>query len=174
MNNLIRVTGSIKKIQRIFEKWYFHLARKTTGGEQFPLQRIRLSQARFQSTKNLLISDGKTSVTAIFDIGRQTRNSSCCWRPAEVFQAYTRMRSLVLMEDGFPAGKSTRECPLDDWDFSDALVCLSLNQNDSIFFGPTEQVLYIWCDGNPATPLYDYLKPFPESLLLRNSIPKWR
>lgn len=109
----------------------------------------------------------KIPVTAVFDIGKTNKKFFLFDSELnEVFSTYTRFDD-VLDEDGFP---SEPLIPLSEWmlnTFSEALGNMDYDIKQLNFSCHGASFVHIDEHGNPATPLYDYLKPFPEELLTK-------
>jgi hypothetical protein len=109
----------------------------------------------------------KTPVTAVFDIGKTNKKFFLFDKNLkEVFNTYTRLED-VPDEDGFP---SEPVLPLREWmlkTFQEALASPDFEIERLNFSGHGASLVHTDELGEPATPLYDYLKPFPEELLAR-------
>jgi sugar (pentulose or hexulose) kinase len=107
----------------------------------------------------------KLSVTAVFDIGK-TNNKFFLFDEdlREVFQTYTRFEP-IPDEDGFPAENLPAMSAWMLQTFRDALALPEFEIKRLNFSTHGASFVHIDENGNPATPLYDYLKPFPEALL---------
>ncbi|MHA7130867.1 FGGY-family carbohydrate kinase [Algoriphagus namhaensis] len=109
----------------------------------------------------------KLPVTAIFDIGKTNKKFFLFDRDYQVVhQSYTRFDP-VPDEDGFPAEALQA---MSEWMLTTFLDALKLEEFEikALNFS-THGASFVHVDeqGDPATPLYDYLKPFPEDLLMR-------
>ncbi|MFT4860430.1 MAG: sugar (pentulose or hexulose) kinase, partial [Algoriphagus sp.] len=107
----------------------------------------------------------KLRVTAIFDIGKTNKKFFLFDENLrEVFQTYSRFEDLAD-EDGFPAENLPA---MSKWMIETFQAALALPEFEikRLNFS-THGASFVHTDaaGNPATPLYDYLKPFPEELL---------
>jgi len=107
----------------------------------------------------------KIPVTAVFDIGK-TNNKFFLFDEdlREVFQTYTRFEP-IPDEDGFPAENLPAMSAWMLQTFRDALALSEFEIKRLNFSTHGASFVHIDENGNPATPLYDYLKPFPEALL---------
>jgi sugar (pentulose or hexulose) kinase len=107
----------------------------------------------------------KLPVTAVFDIGK-TNNKFFLFDEdlREVFQTYTRFEP-IPDEDGFPAENLPAMSAWMLQTFRDALALPEFEIKRLNFSTHGASFVHIDENGNPATPLYDYLKPFPEALL---------
>lgn len=109
----------------------------------------------------------KIPVTAVFDIGKTNKKFFLFDENLkEVHNTYTRLDA-IPDEDGFP---SEPILPLRDWmleTFRDALKSEKFEIKKLNFSGHGASFVHTDENGEPATPLYDYLKPFPEDLLER-------
>ncbi|MDF2159156.1 FGGY family carbohydrate kinase [Algoriphagus sp. CAU 1675] len=109
----------------------------------------------------------KIPVTAIFDIGKTNKKFFLFDENLdEVYHTYTRLHP-IPDEDGFP---SEPVGPLKDWmrqTFKEALEFPQYEIKRLNFSGHGASFVHVDEYGNPATPLYDYLKPFPSELLDR-------
>ena len=107
----------------------------------------------------------KIPVTAVFDIGK-TNNKFFLFDEdlREVFQTYTRFEP-IPDEDGFPAENLPAISAWMLQTFRDALALPEFEIKRLNFSTHGASFVHIDENGNPATPLYDYLKPFPEALL---------
>jgi sugar (pentulose or hexulose) kinase len=109
----------------------------------------------------------KIPVTAIFDIGKTNKKFFLFDAELnEVFSTYTRFEA-VLDEDDFP---SEPLLLLSEWmlsTFKNALENLEYEIQYLNFSCHGASFVHIDDNGDPATPLYDYLKPYPEELLAR-------
>jgi sugar (pentulose or hexulose) kinase len=107
----------------------------------------------------------KLSVTAVFDIGK-TNNKFFLFDEdlREVFQTYTRFEP-IPDEDGFPAENLPAISVWMIQTFREALALPEFEIKRLNFSTHGASFVHIAEDGSPATPLYDYLKPFPEELL---------
>ncbi len=107
----------------------------------------------------------KLPVTAIFDIGKTNKKFFLFDENLrEVFHTYTRFEP-IPDEDGFPAENLPA---MSDWmlrTFEEALVLPEFEIKRLNFSTHGASLVHTDAEGNPATPLYDYLKPFPEELL---------
>ena len=109
----------------------------------------------------------KLPVTSIFDIGKTNKKFFLFDENLrEVFQTYSRFEDLAD-EDGFPAENLPA---MSKWMIETFQAALALPEFEiqQLNFS-THGASFVHTDtaGNPATPLYDYLKPFPEDLLDR-------
>lgn len=109
----------------------------------------------------------KTPVTAVFDIGKTNKKFFLFDQNLEeVYSTYTRLDP-IPDEDGFP---SEPVLPMRDWmieTFKKALAFPEFEIKKLNFSGHGASFVHLDEFGEPATPLYDYLKPFPEELLER-------
>lgn len=109
----------------------------------------------------------KTPVTAVFDIGKTNKKFFLFDEDLnEVFSTYTRLDP-IPDEDDFP---SEPLAPLCEWmlkTFKEALKSPEFQIQKLNFSCHGASLVHTDEDGNPVTPLYDYLKPFPEDLLNR-------
>ncbi len=109
----------------------------------------------------------KIPVTAVFDIGKTNKKFFLFDENLkEVFNTYTRLEA-IPDEDGFP---SEPILPLRDWmlqTFREALNSPTFEIKKLNFSGHGASFVQTDDEGEPVTPLYDYLKPFPEDLLNR-------
>jgi hypothetical protein len=109
----------------------------------------------------------KIPVTAVFDIGKTNKKFFLFDENLkEVHSTYTRLEA-VPDEDGFP---SEPVFPLRDWmleTFREALKSPEFEIKKLNFSGHGASFVQTDETGEPVTPLYDYLKPFPEELLNR-------
>ncbi len=109
----------------------------------------------------------KIPVTAVFDIGKTNKKFFLFDENLrEVFNTYTRLDS-VPDEDGFP---SEPILPLREWmlgTFKEALNSAEFEIKKLNFSGHGASFVHTDENGEPVTPLYDYLKPYPEELLER-------
>lgn len=109
----------------------------------------------------------KTPVTAIFDIGKTNKKFFLFDENLrEVFQTYTRFEP-IPDEDGFPAENLPA---MSEWMIQTFKDALTLDEFEILRLNfSTHGASFVHTDreGKPATPLYDYLKPFPEDLLDR-------
>ncbi len=107
----------------------------------------------------------KVPVTAVFDIGKTNKKFFLFDENLkEVHSAYTRLDP-IPDEDGFP---SEPILPLRKWmleTFSEALKSQEFEIKKLNFSGHGASFVHTDESGEPVTPLYDYLKPFPEELL---------
>jgi sugar (pentulose or hexulose) kinase len=112
-----------------------------------------------------LIAIKKLGVTAVFDIGK-TNNKFFLFDEdlREVFQTYTRFEP-IPDEDGFPAENLPAMSAWMLQTFQDALALPEFEIKRLNFSTHGASFVHIDKNGNPVTPLYDYLKPFPEALL---------
>ncbi|OOG75379.1 FGGY-family carbohydrate kinase [Algoriphagus sp. A40] len=106
-------------------------------------------------------------VTAVFDIGKTNKKFFLFDENLkEVHNTYTRLDA-IPDEDGFP---SEPILPLRDWmleTFRQALNSTEFEIKKLNFSGHGASFVHTDENGEPATPLYDYLKPFPKDLLDR-------
>lgn len=106
-------------------------------------------------------------VTAVFDIGKTNKKFFLFDENLkEVYHTYTRMEA-IPDEDGFP---SEPILPMRDWmleTFKNALTSTEFEIKKLNFSGHGASFVHTVETGEPVTPLYDYLKPFPEDLLER-------
>lgn len=104
-------------------------------------------------------------VTAVFDIGKTNKKFFLFDENLkEVFNTYTRFDP-IPDEDGFD---SEAILPLRDWmiqTFLDALNSAEFEIKKLNFSGHGASFVHTDGNGEPVTPLYDYLKPYPEELL---------
>ena len=104
-------------------------------------------------------------VTAVFDIGKTNKKFFLFDEELkEVFNTYTRFDA-IPDEDGFD---SEAILPLRDWmiqTFLDALNSAEFEIKKLNFSGHGASFVHTDGSGEPVTPLYDYLKPYPEELL---------
>jgi len=104
-------------------------------------------------------------VTAVFDIGKTNKKFFLFDEQLnEVYHTYTRLDA-VPDEDGFD---SEPILPLRDWmlrTFKDALQSPEFEIKKLNFSGHGASFVHTDENGEPVTPLYDYLKPYPEDLL---------
>ncbi|GAA0879108.1 hypothetical protein GCM10009119_20760 [Algoriphagus jejuensis] len=109
----------------------------------------------------------KIPVTAVFDIGKTNKKFFLFDENLkEVHSAYTRLDA-IPDEDGFP---SEPILPLRKWmleTFREALNFADFEIKKLNFSGHGASFVHTDEAGEPVTPLYDYLKPFPEELLER-------
>ena len=109
----------------------------------------------------------KIPVTAVFDIGKTNKKFFLFDENLkEVHNTYTRLDA-IPDEDGFP---SEPILPLRDWmleTFREALKSEKFEIKKLNFSGHGASFVHTDDAGEPVTPLYDYLKPFPEELLER-------
>ncbi|TDQ15109.1 sugar (pentulose or hexulose) kinase [Algoriphagus boseongensis] len=109
----------------------------------------------------------RTPVTAVFDIGKTNKKFFLFDENLkEVYHTYTRMEA-IPDEDGFP---SEPILPMRDWmleTFKNALASTEFEIKKLNFSGHGASFVHTDETGEPVTPLYDYLKPFPEDLLER-------
>lgn len=107
----------------------------------------------------------KTPVTAVFDIGKTNKKFFLFDENLkEVHHTYTRLEA-IPDEDGFP---SEPILPLREWmleTFQQALNATEFEIKKLNFSGHGASFVHTDEKGEPVTPLYDYLKPFPEELL---------
>lgn len=107
----------------------------------------------------------KTPVTAVFDIGKTNKKFFLFDQNLkEVYHTYTRLEA-IPDEDGFP---SEPVLPLREWmldTFKKALEFQEFEIKKLNFSGHGASFVHVDDSGEPVTPLYDYLKPFPEDLL---------
>jgi hypothetical protein len=107
----------------------------------------------------------KIPVTAVFDIGKTNKKFFLFDENLkEVYNTYTRLEA-VPDEDGFP---SEPVLPMREWmleTFKKALEFPEFEIKRLNFSGHGASFVHTDEHGEPATPLYDYLKPFPEDLL---------
>jgi sugar (pentulose or hexulose) kinase len=104
-------------------------------------------------------------VTAVFDIGKTNKKFFLFDENLkEVHNTYTRLDA-IPDEDGFP---SEPILPLRTWmleTFKEALKSEKFEIKKLNFSGHGASFVHTDEEGEPVTPLYDYLKPFPEDLL---------
>ena len=109
----------------------------------------------------------KIPVTAVFDIGKTNKKFFLFDENLkEVHNTYTRLEA-IPDEDGFP---SEPVLPLREWmleTFRQALNSEKFEIKKLNFSGHGASFVHTDEKGEPVTPLYDYLKPFPEDLLDR-------
>jgi sugar (pentulose or hexulose) kinase len=109
----------------------------------------------------------KIPVTAVFDIGKTNKKFFLFDQNLkEVFNTYTRLEA-IPDEDGFP---SEPVLPLREWmlaTFQEALNSKEFEITKLNFSGHGASFVQTDQEGEPVTPLYDYLKPYPEDLLNR-------
>ena len=109
----------------------------------------------------------KIPVTAIFDIGKTNKKFFLFNEQLEeVHQSYERFEP-IPDEDGFPAEALQAMC---DWmltTFRDALKMEEFEIRMLNFSTHGASFVHVEELGDPATHLYDYLKPYPEDLLDR-------
>lgn len=107
----------------------------------------------------------KIPVTAVFDIGKTNKKFFLFDENLkEVFNTYTRFDP-IPDEDGFD---SEAILPLRVWmiqTFLDALNSPEFEIKKLNFSGHGASFVHTDEQGEPVTPLYDYLKPYPEELL---------
>ncbi len=107
----------------------------------------------------------KIPVTAVFDIGKTNKKFFLFDENLrEVHNAYTRLDA-IPDEDGFP---SEPILPLREWmleTFREALNSEKFEIKKLNFSGHGASFVHTDENGEPVTPLYDYLKPFPGELL---------
>ena len=107
----------------------------------------------------------RTPVTAVFDIGKTNKKFFLFDQDLkEVYHTYTRLEA-IPDEDGFP---SEPVLPMRDWmleTFKKALEFPEFEIQKLNFSGHGASFVHADESGEPVTPLYDYLKPFPEELL---------
>ncbi|MFC5192721.1 FGGY-family carbohydrate kinase [Algoriphagus aquatilis] len=107
----------------------------------------------------------KIPVTAVFDIGKTNKKFFLFDENLkEVFNTYTRFDP-IPDEDGFD---SEAILPLRTWmiqTFLDALNSPEFEIKKLNFSGHGASFVHTDEQGEPVTPLYDYLKPYPEELL---------
>jgi len=109
----------------------------------------------------------KLPVTAIFDIGKTNKKFFLFDENlGEVFQTYSRFEDLAD-EDGFPAENLPAMSKWMIETFQAALALPEFEIKQLNFSTHGASFVHTDAEGNPATPLYDYLKPFPEDLLAR-------
>jgi len=124
------------------------------------------------STKEPLISDGKTSRYGHFWYWKDKQEIlPVWWRPAGKFSSLYSMRAYSWW--GWISGrKSTRDVRLDCCRlFGMHWFLPEFGNQTTQFLDPRSKFVHIDANGNPATPLYDYLKPFLNHFW-ENSIPK--
>ncbi len=109
----------------------------------------------------------KKPVTAIFDIGKTNKKFFLFDEDLnEVYNSYIRLDP-IPDEDGFP---SEPLGPLEKWMLSTFLTALHSPEFEIKrlnFSCHGASFVHTDSKGIPATPLYDYLKPYPEALLTR-------
>lgn len=109
----------------------------------------------------------KIPVTAVFDIGKTNKKFFLFDENlTEVYSSYIRLDP-IPDEDDFP---SEPLAPLEEWmlkTFKEALKSPEYQIKRLNFSCHGASFVHIDEDGKPATPLYDYLKPFPDELLSR-------
>lgn len=107
----------------------------------------------------------KTPVTAVFDIGKTNKKFFLFDENLkEVFNTYTRLEA-IPDEDGFP---SEPILPMREWmldTFKEALNSNEFEIKKLNFSGHGASFVHTDELSEPVTPLYDYLKPYPEELL---------
>jgi sugar (pentulose or hexulose) kinase len=107
----------------------------------------------------------KIPVTAVFDIGKTNKKFFLFDENLkEVHNTYTRLEA-IPDEDGFP---SEPILPLRKWmleTFTEALKSSEFEIKKLNFSGHGASFVHTDEHGEPVTPLYDYLKPFPDDLL---------
>jgi len=107
----------------------------------------------------------KVPVTAVFDIGKTNKKFFLFDQHLqEVESSYTRIDP-IPDEDGFA---SEALIPLQTWimeTFKEALHSEKFEVKRLNFSGHGASFVHLDAKGFPATPLYDYLKPYPEDLL---------
>lgn len=107
----------------------------------------------------------KIPVTAVFDIGKTNKKFFLFDQNLnEVYSTYKRLEA-VPDEDGFP---SEPILPLREWmlkTFREALKSKEYEIKKLNFSGHGASFVHTNEIGEPVTPLYDYLKPYPEELL---------
>ncbi|MCE7053074.1 sugar kinase [Algoriphagus sp. AGSA1] len=110
---------------------------------------------------------GKIPVTAVFDIGKTNKKFFLFDENlTEVHSSYVRLDP-IPDEDDFP---SEPLAPLEEWmlkTFREALESPDFQIKKLNFSCHGASFVHTDSGGNPVTPLYDYLKPFPEELLGR-------
>lgn len=109
----------------------------------------------------------RTPVTAVFDIGKTNKKFFLFDKNLqEVYHSYIRLEA-IPDEDGFP---SEPILPMREWmldTFKKALESPEFEIKKLNFSGHGASFVHTDENGEPVTPLYDYLKPFPEELLQR-------
>lgn len=109
----------------------------------------------------------KIPVTAVFDIGKTNKKFFLFDENlTEVHSSYIRLDA-IPDEDDFP---SEPLAPLEEWmldTFKEALKSSDFQINRLNFSCHGASFVHTDENGIPVTPLYDYLKPFPEDLLSR-------
>ncbi len=109
----------------------------------------------------------KIPVTAVFDIGKTNKKFFLFDENlTEVHSSYVRLEP-IPDEDDFP---SEPLAPLEEWmlkTFREALESPDFQIKKLNFSCHGASFVHTDAEGNPVTPLYDYLKPFPEELLSR-------
>ena len=109
----------------------------------------------------------KIPVTAVFDIGKTNKKFFLFDENlAEVYSSYIRLDA-IPDEDDFP---SEPLVPLEEWmlkTFKEALKSEKYQIKRLNFSCHGASFVHTDENGIPVTPLYDYLKPFPENLLSR-------
>ncbi len=109
----------------------------------------------------------KISVTAVFDIGKTNKKFFLFDKDLrEVFQTYTRCEP-IPDEDGFPAENLPEMSAWMLKTFREALAFPDFKIERLNFSTHGASFVHVDQNGNPAAPLYDYLKPFPKELLSR-------
>ncbi len=107
----------------------------------------------------------KIPVTAVFDIGKTNKKFFLFDQNLkEVYNTYTRLDA-IPDEDGFP---SEPILPLRKWmleTFTKALNSEEFEIKKLNFSGHGASFVHTDETGEPVTPLYDYLKPYPQELL---------
>lgn len=109
----------------------------------------------------------KIPVTAVFDIGKTNKKFFLFDENLkEVHNTYTRLDA-IPDEDGFP---SEPILPLREWmleTFRQALNSEEFEIKKLNISGHGASFVHTDENGEPVTPLYDYLKPYPEDLLTK-------
>jgi hypothetical protein len=109
----------------------------------------------------------KTPVTAIFDIGKTNKKFFLFDQDLEVvYQTYHRLEA-GKDEDGFQSEPldELRSWMIDTFNKARQSEEFEIERINFTSYGAT--LVHTDEKGNPVTPLYDYLKPFPEELLNR-------
>lgn len=103
--------------------------------------------------------------TAIFDIGKTNKKFFLFDEQfREVYRAYTRMEE-IEDEDGFPSENLEQLAQWIKATFQEALARPEFDIRRLNFSTYGASFVHLDKEGKPVTPLYNYLKPFPEDLL---------